>query len=75
MKKIFAIALLLSMMSIPASAITTGNWDAGTGNQTAASAASKQWQEQQKKKEPTVEPEKPCLPQWILELLHAWKWW
>lgn len=86
MKKFFAIALSLILMSTPASAITTGNWDMGTANQSAANAATKLWQEQQKQEEAPVEPDKPeavppaevdkhCLPEWILELLHAWKWW
>lgn len=70
MKKVIAIALALSLLATPAAAITTGSWDMGAAGQSAASAASKQWQEQNK-----PEVDKPCLPQWILELIQAWKWW
>ena len=74
MKKILAIVMALAMMATPTSAITTGNWDMGAANQSAANAATKLWQEQNK---PQQEPEvdKPCLPDWLLELIQAWKWW
>lgn len=79
MKKIIAIALTLSLLAAPASAVTTGNWDMGTAQQSAANAATQKWQEQQKQDNPVEheEPEvdKPCLPEWLLELIHAWKWW
>ena len=70
MKKIIAIALTLSLLAAPASAITTGNWDMGAAGQSVASAASKQWQEQNK-----PEVDKPCLPAWIMELIGFWRWW
>lgn len=74
MKKIIAIALALSLLATPAAAITTGSWDMGAANQSAANAATKLWQEQNK---PHQEPEvdKPCLPAWLLELIGFWKWW
>ena len=75
MKKFFAIALALILMATPACAITTGDWDMGTANQSAANAATQKWQEQQKQEEPTVELEKPCLPAWIMELIGFWRWW
>lgn len=86
MKKFFAIALALSLMATPASAITTGDWDMGTANQSAANAATQKWQEQQKQEEAPVEPDKPeavppaevdkpCLPEWLLAYIRFWKWW
>ena len=70
MKKFVAIALALSLMAAPASAVTTGSWDMGAAGQSAANAATQKWQEQNK-----PEVDKHCLPEWILELIHAWKWW
>lgn len=76
MKKFIAIALSLSLMATPASAVTTGNWDMGAASQSAANAATQKWQEQNKTEEETpVEPEKPTLPEWILDMIHFWKWW
>lgn len=80
MKKVIAIAMALSMMATPASAVTTGNWDMGAANQSAANAATKLWQEQQNNKveEQKVEEHEiaqPVLPDWIMELIHAWRWW
>ena len=86
MKKFFAIALALILMATPAAAITTGSWDMGTANQSAANAATKLWQEQQKQEEAPVEPDKPeavppaevdkpCLPEWLLAYIRFWKWW
>ena len=70
MKKIIAIALAMAMMATPASAITTGSWDTGAANQSAANAATKLWQEQNK-----PEVDKPCLPEWLLAYIRFWKWW
>lgn len=86
MKKIIAIALTLSLLAAPASAITTGNWDMGAAQQSAANAATKLWQGQQKQEEAPVEPDKPeavplaevdkpCLPEWLLAYIRFWKWW
>ena len=86
MKKFVAIALALSLMAAPASAVTTGSWDMGAANQSAANAATQKWQEQQKQEEAPVEPDKPeavppvevdkpCLPAWIMELIGFWRWW
>lgn len=73
MKKFVAIALALSLMATPASAITTGNWDMGAAGQSAASAATRLWQEEQKQ-EDAPEQDRPCLPRWILELWHmGWR--
>ena len=71
MKKILAIALALAMLATSASAITVADWDMGAASQSAASAATQLWQEQNK----PVEPEKPVLPEWILDLINFWKWW
>ena len=70
MKKFFAIALALILMATPACAITTGDWDMGTAGQSAANAATQKWQEQNK-----PEVDKHCLPEWLLELIHACNWW
>lgn len=70
MKKIIAIALALILMATPACAITTGDWDMGTAGQSAANAATQKWQEQNK-----PEVDKPCLPEWIMELIGFWRWW
>ena len=86
MKKVIAIALALSLMAAPASAVTTGSWDMGAAGQSAASAATRLWQEEQKQEEAPVEPDKPeavppaevdkpCLPEWLLAYIRFWKWW
>lgn len=77
MKRIVAIALAISLMATPASAITTGNWDMGAANQSASNAASKLWQEQQNRPEQEVRVNESefVLPEWIIEVVRSWKWW
>ena len=81
MKKIIAAVLVLSLMAVPVSAITTGSWDMGAANQSAANAVVQLWQEQNQIPEAPEEPEErpvapdiPVLPQWVVGYLRFWKW-